>query len=276
VFDQKQNRRSEFRKFSSPSVSFLSSREEGERPTSRNLKDLKTLSLSDEIDSSRGRHRPRETLYSSLLEVRDRVRPIGDDSDGITRSDERSCSVDHVPISVSIRRSSERDLLLLDSSDEVVSVGQVGIGVGSSKVGKRNAVLDGGFSETESIDEDGSTVRTSDSVESVEEDGGRLVAGRGRSVEVGLDEVEVEDGVEEGHVVGNGVDDLDVDGSDLDGTDLEEVDLWWKRKEVRNVGEEGGGRRGRKRGRARARETAEKGKNVPQEERWSCTRRWSW
>ena len=235
---------SEKKRFESQLSPSLSSQrcEEERRLTSRNLEDLKTLSLSDEIDSSRSRHRPRESLDSSLLEVRDRLSPISDDRDGITRSDERSSSVDHVPVTISIRSSSERDLLLLDSSDEVVGVGQVGIGVGSSKVGKRNAVLDGGLSETEGVDEDGSTVRTSDSVESVEEDGGSFVAGGRRSVKVGLDEVEVEDGVEEGHVVGDRVDDLDVDGSDLGGTDLEEVDLMQMKGEGgEERGREGGG-----------------------------------
>jgi hypothetical protein len=106
-----------------------------------------------------------------------------------------------------------------------VSVGQVGVGVSSSKVGQRSAVHDGRLGEAELLDEDGSTVGTGDTVHAVEEDGGSLLAGGGRGVEVLLDEVEVEDVAEEGDVVGDGVDDLDLDGSDLGGTDLLEVDL---------------------------------------------------
>lgn len=99
-----------------------------------------------------------------------------------------------------------------------------------TKVRERDAVLNRRLRKTELLNKDGATVGSRDSVEAVEEDGGSLVAGRGRRVEVRLDLSKVKDGAEEVQVVGNRVDNLDLEGAGLDGANLLEIDLGRERE----------------------------------------------
>lgn len=121
---------------------------------------------------------------------------VSDDGDRVARGDECTLSVDHITVAIAVTGSTELDVVLLDGLDKGVGVDKVGIWVSSTKVGKRNAVLDGRFGETESLDEDGSAVWTSDAMQAVEED---LEIGVG--LEEGFDEREVEDTLEEGEVI---------------------------------------------------------------------------
>lgn len=101
-----------------------------------------------------------------------------------------------------------------------MSVGQVRVGVVPAEIGLGVAVLDGIFAQAEEVDEDGLAVRSGDSTERVKQDG-RL----GRTVQVGLDLVKVEDALEQVDVVLDLVDDLDVQGSVGELADLAQVEL---------------------------------------------------
>lgn len=102
-----------------------------------------------------------------------------------------------------------------------MGVSQVGIRVRSTKVGLGDTVLDGRLVETESIDKDGSTVRTSDTIEGIEEDSGF----RGGVVKPVLDHVKVEDLLEKVDVVGDWVDDSDLQWSMLKFSNFGQVEL---------------------------------------------------
>lgn len=109
-------------------------------------------------------------------------------------------------------------------------VREVRVRVPPTKVRERDAVLNRRLRKTELLNKDGATVGSRDSVEAVEEDGGSLVAGRGRRVEVRLDLSKVKDGAEEVQVVGDRVDNLDLEGAGLDGANLLEIDLGRERE----------------------------------------------
>lgn len=112
------------------------------------------------------------------------------------------------------------DVVLLDGLDEGVRVDKVGVGVSSTKVGKRNAVLDGRFGKTESLDEDSSTVWAGDTVQTVKED-----LEIGVRLEEGFNEREVEDAFEEDEVVLDRVDDFNFERTVFEVSKFREVEL---------------------------------------------------
>ena len=132
--------------------------------TGGNLEVFETLLLGDKVDGSAGWHAPSQSFDATLLEVRNRLGPVGDDSNGVAGGDERARSVDHVTITVTIGSGTKGDLILFDSLDQGMSIGQVGVGVSSTEVGGRNAVLDGRLGETELADEDSVGVGTGNSM----------------------------------------------------------------------------------------------------------------
>lgn len=144
---------------------------------------------------------------------------VSDDGEGVTGRHERAGAVDHVAVTVTVRGSTEVDLVLLDSVDESVGVDKVGVGVEATEVGLRCAVL-GATSDTKLLLEDLDTVVTGDTVEAVEEDLEVLVL----SEEL-LDEVEVEDVLEHLDVVLGAVDDLDLKRAVGLGADGGEINL---------------------------------------------------
>ena len=144
---------------------------------------------------------------------------VSDDGERVTGGDERASAVDHVAVTVTVRGSTEVDLVLLDSVDESVGVDKVGVGVEAAEVGLRCAVL-GATSDTKLLLEDLDTVVTGDTVEAVEEDLEVLVLG-----EELLDEVEVENVLEHLDVVLGAVDDLDLERAVGLGADGGEVNL---------------------------------------------------
>lgn len=100
-------------------------------------------------------------------------------------------------------------------------VGQVRVRVSTVEVRRGCASLNALLAQLEFVDEDSASVRAGDAAHAVKEDlDGVLV----RS-EIALDEIEVEDLLEKGNVVDDGVDDLDGDGSDGLSAKLGEVDL---------------------------------------------------
>lgn len=129
---------------------------------------------------------------------------VSNDGKGVTGGDERASAVDHVAVTITVRSSTEVDLVLLDSFDESVGVDKVGVGVEAAEVGLGCAVL-GATLDSKLLLEDLNTVVTSDTVEAVEEDLEVLVL----SKEL-LDEVKVEDVLEHLDVVLGAVDDLDL------------------------------------------------------------------
>lgn len=191
-----------------------------ELPTSGHLKVLEALGFGNKIDGTGSGHTPGETVHTTLLEVRDVVRLVGDDGHGVAGSDEGSLAVDHVAITITVGGGTELDVVLLDGFDEGVSIDQVGIGVSSTKVRKRDAVLDRGFREAESLHEDGASVGASDTVKTVEQD---FEVGVG--FEERLDEGEVEDLLEKNEVVLDAVDNVHSHRTVLEGADLAEIKL---------------------------------------------------
>ena len=188
--------------------------------TSRELEVLETLLLGNKVDSGTSWHAPSQTLDTTLLEIRNRIGPVGNDSDGITGGDERALSVDHIAITVAIGGCTERDIVPLDNLDQTVSIGQVGVGVSSTEVGGRDTILGGRFGETELFDEDSVRVGTGNTVQTVEKDPETL----GVEEEV-FDQVEVEDRFEELDVIGDGINDLNLQRTVSGFSNHREVDL---------------------------------------------------
>lgn len=87
-------------------------------------------------------------------------------------------------------------------------VGQVGVGVSTAEVGKRDAVLRGGFRKTELLLEDVDTVGAGNTAEAIEKD-----LEFGVALQEALDQAKVEDLLEELDVIGNAVNDLDLEVS---------------------------------------------------------------
>lgn len=189
--------------------------------TGRNLEAFKALLLCDKVDGFAGGHTPGQTLHTSLLEVWNGVGPVGNDSDGIRRCDKRLLSVNHVPIAIAIAGSTKGNVLRLDSLHKAVGVREVRIGVSSIEVWRWNAVLNGAFRETETLDEEGTGVRSSNTMQTVKEDGEVIDMG----IKEVLDQGEIEDLFEEGDIVCHGVDDLDIAGSVLEIANLGEINL---------------------------------------------------
>ena len=144
---------------------------------------------------------------------------VGDDGEGVTGGDEGVSTVDHVAVTVTIGGGTKGDVVLIDDLDEGVGVGQVRVGVTAVEVGAGHAVLNSTF-EAEFILEDGLAVRTSDTVQAVEE-----------NLEVGvaseelLDHIEVEDVLEHSSVVCGAVDDLNLEAANGLCSDGGEVDI---------------------------------------------------
>lgn len=188
--------------------------------TSRNLEDLEAFSLGNIVDRSTRRHTTSETLDTAVLEVRNRCSPIGNDRHRITRGHKRSLAVDHVPIAITIARGTELDVVLLNNLDKAVGIGQVGVGMTSAKVGRGNAVLDGGFGKAELGEEQGFGVRSGNTMQTIEEDFKFFIR-----CEEGFDEVKVEDALEQDSIVCDRVEDGDFERSISGVANLVEVDL---------------------------------------------------
>ena len=132
--------------------------------TSRDLEVLETLLLGNKIDCCASWHTPCQTLDATLLEVRNHLGPVRDDSNRVAGGDERALSVDHIAVAVTIRGGTKGDVILLNSLDQGVSVCQVGIGVSSAEVGGWDTILGGRLGETELVDEDSAGVWASNTV----------------------------------------------------------------------------------------------------------------
>jgi hypothetical protein len=111
------------------------------------------------------------------------------------------------------------DLALLNSVNESVCVDEVRVGVESTEIGLRNAVL-GATLDSKLLLEHLDTIVASDTVEAVEEDLEVLVL----SKEL-LDEVKVEDVLEHLDVVLGAVDDFDLERAVGLGANGGEVDI---------------------------------------------------
>ena len=136
----------------------------------RDLKVLETFLLGNEINSSAGWHAPCQTLDATLLEVRNVVGPVRDDSNRIAGGDECALSVYHVTITVTIGSCTEGDVVLLNDFDQRVSIRQVGIWVSSTEVGGRHTVLGGRLGKTKLIDEDSVGIGAGNTMQTIEED----------------------------------------------------------------------------------------------------------
>ena len=97
------------------------------------LKVLESFRLGNIINRCAGGHTSRQTLHT-FLEVRNRFGPIGYDSHRIGGRHKCAFTVDHVPITITIARSAEWDILLLYTLNERVRVSEVGIGMPSTEI----------------------------------------------------------------------------------------------------------------------------------------------
>lgn len=193
-----------------------------ELPSGGDLVDVETLGLADEIDGSRSGHGAGETVDAVLLEVGDQVCVVGNDGEGVTRRDKGVGTVNHVTVTITIRGSTEGNVVLVDNFDEGVSIGEVRIRVATVKVGGGFAVLNG-TGEAKLLLEDGLAVGASDTVKTVEED---------LEVWVGdeelLDKLKVEDVLEHGDIIGSAVDNLNFKGAiglSANGVDVDVGDI---------------------------------------------------
>jgi len=171
--------------------------------TSGNFEIFQTLLLSDEINGLARRHAPCQSLNAALLEVRDGISPVGNNSDRVRGRDKGILAVDHIPISVAIAGSTEGDIVRVDRLDEGVGIRQVGVRVSSAKVWKCDTVLDGRLWKTKGFHEESPGVRSSDAMKTVKED----LEIFGVRLQKVLDQREVEDFLEQNDIVFHRVDD---------------------------------------------------------------------
>ena len=196
-----------------------------ELPASGDLVALQALSLSDTVNGAGGGHGAGKTVDTLLLEPGDQLGVVGNDGQAVTGGNKSVGTVDHVTVTITVTGSTEVDAVLVDSLDELVGVDKVRVGVTAAKVRLGLAVHGAGGRETELLDEDVHAVGASDTVHTIEEDLEVLVG-----AEEVLDQVKVEDLLHHGHVVGSGVDDLDLErtvglGADDGGVDIGDIDV---------------------------------------------------
>mmetsp|Transcript_8637 Transcript_8637/g.27096 ORF Transcript_8637/g.27096 Transcript_8637/m.27096 type:complete len:1102 (-) Transcript_8637:19-3324(-) len=188
-----------------------------ELPPGRRLEEREVELGGDEVDGAAGGHAPRDGFDAALgLEEGNGVGVGGEDGERVGGRDEELGAEDHVAIAVAVRGGAEGgdvggvgdgpagavDGHLLG---EVDGVGEVGVSVVAAEVGEGVGVHAARLGEAELGDEEGFGVWTGDAVHGVEDHG---EVGPG---EEGLDDVEVEDGLEEVDVRLDAVDDLDGD-----------------------------------------------------------------
>jgi hypothetical protein len=128
-----------------------------ELPAGGYLIALNTLLLGNQVDRTGGRHASCKTVDALLLEVGNELRVVGNDSQAVTRRDERVCAVDHVAVTVTVTGSAEVNTVLIDRIDQGLCVHEVGIWVVAAEVGLGHAVL-GAVGDAELLLEDVDTV----------------------------------------------------------------------------------------------------------------------
>lgn len=190
-----------------------------ELPASGDLVAVETLSLGDKVDGARSGHRASEAVDAVLLEVRNELGVVGNDGQRVARRDEGVGAVNHVAVTIAVRGSTERNVVLVDNLNERMGVGQVGVGVAAVKVGAGNAVLCGA-GEAKLLLEDGLAIGASDAVKTVKED--LEVGVRGKEL---LDGVKVENILEHRGIVGRAVNNLDLESAVGLGADSSNVDI---------------------------------------------------
>lgn len=145
---------------------------------------------------------------------------VGDDGQAVTGGDETVGTVDHVTVTVAITGGTEVDAVRIDGLHELVGVHEVGIGVTAAKVRLRLAVHCAAGGQTELLDEDIHTVGTSHTVHAVEQDLEVLVG-----AEELLDQIEIEDLLHHGHIIGGRVNDLNLEGTVVLGANGGGIDI---------------------------------------------------
>ncbi|KAH3672145.1 hypothetical protein WICPIJ_010139, partial [Wickerhamomyces pijperi] len=93
-----------------------------ELPTSWHLINVQALILSNQVQSTGGRHGSGQTVDTLLLEVWDEISVLGNDSHRVTWRDKGPSTVDHVSITVTVRGSTEGNVFSIDSVNQSLSV----------------------------------------------------------------------------------------------------------------------------------------------------------
>ena len=127
-----------------------------------------TLSLSATLSRAPEVGIERATPLSPDLKYGiDGLRPRRDDGDRVGGADEEGLPQDHVPVAVAVRGGPESRGVLLGPHrlDQLVGVGQVGVGVAPAKVLERGAVDDRFWVGAQRVDEDGLGVGAAFSLE---------------------------------------------------------------------------------------------------------------
>lgn len=179
-----------------------------ELPTGGHLVALETLGLGDTVNGTGSRHGAGEAVHALLLEPGDELSVVGNNGQTVTGGDERVGAVDHVAVTVTVTGGTEVHTVLVDGLNELVGIDEVGVGVATAKVRQGLAVHGAAGGQAELLLEDVHTVGASDTVHAVEEHLKVLVG-----VKEVLDQVEIEDLLHHSHVIGGGVDNLDLDGA---------------------------------------------------------------
>mmetsp|Transcript_8188 Transcript_8188/g.28125 ORF Transcript_8188/g.28125 Transcript_8188/m.28125 type:complete len:607 (-) Transcript_8188:332-2152(-) len=161
-----------------------------------------------EVQGAAGRHAAGHAL-EAVLEVRDALLGVrGDHGHRVRGGDEEVLAQDHVPVPVSVTRGAEVILpaLVEHQRDELLGVGQVGVGVPAPKVLLRHAVLQAVLAAAQRLHEDRLGVSPRHGVQRVEHEA-ELRAGQELP-----QHVKVKDLLQQLEVVIDGGDHLDGEG----------------------------------------------------------------
>lgn len=191
-----------------------------ELPSSGNFVAIQTLSLGDEVDSTGGWHTTGKTMHTILSEVGDKLRMVSDNSQTVSWRDEGVGSIDHVTVTITVASSAEVDLILVDSFDQRVGIGQVRVGMTTAKIWRWLAVLGARAWESELFLEDSFTIWACNTVEGVKENAEGLVL-----LQELLDEIEIKDFLEHIDIISSGVDDFDFQITVCLASDCGDIDI---------------------------------------------------
>lgn len=153
---------------------------------------------------------------------------MSNDSHRVRGRNECTLAVDHVSITVTVASCTKLDVILLNGLDEGVSICQVGIRMTSTEIGKGNAILDGILAKTESVNKNSASIRTGNTVETIEKDSEVVLV----LLEEGFDEREIENLFQEDDIIRNRVDDDDFRRTEAGFANFSKIDLKYGRQKL--------------------------------------------
>ena len=185
---------------------------------------LQTLRLGDQVHGSRGGHGAGKAVDTLVLEPGDELGVVRNDSQAVTGRHKGVGAVDHVTVTVTVTGSAKVNTVLVHVLDELVGIHQVGVRVTTAKVRLRHTVHRAAARQSQLLDEDIDAVGACHTVHTIKEDLEVLVGAQEL-----LDQIEIEDLLQHGHIVRSRVDNLDLQWAIGLASNVRDLD-------VRNVG----------------------------------------